>query len=67
MALTAIELVRIKAIEELLNKLQIALSNCATKTQMQQLTLVRQSDIETLKTRVSALEAQVTALQGSLQ
>jgi len=66
MALTDAELIRVKAIEELLNDLQVAISNCATKTQMKQLTLVRQSDIESLKSRVDALEAQVTVLQQSL-
>jgi polyhydroxyalkanoate synthesis regulator phasin len=55
---------RLKAIEVKLNEVQTAMNNLATKRQMKGLLNIRQSEIEDLKTRVAALEAQVAALQA---
>lgn len=63
MAFTAAEELRIQAIESAINDLQVALNKLATKQQMKQLTNIRQSEIEDLKTRVTALESQVQTLQ----
>ncbi len=64
MAFTASEELRIQAIESAINDLQVALNKLATKQQMKQLTNIRQSEIEDLKTRVAALESQVQTLQS---
>lgn len=66
MAWTTAEETRIQAIEELLNKLQTAINNLMSKQQMRQLLLIKEEEINTLKERVTALEAQIAVLQGSL-
>jgi len=58
---------RILLIEEVLNQLQTAVNNLISKKQLQQLMLIRQEEIEALKTRMTALETQVTLLQSSIQ
>lgn len=67
MAWTAAEEKRIQAIEEMLNKLQIATKNLASKAQMRQLLLVKQAEIDELRQRVESLETQVTNLQNTLE
>jgi predicted nucleic acid-binding Zn-ribbon protein len=64
MAWTATEEKRIQAIELKLNELQEALNALATKAQLKQLVNIRQSEIETLKSQVASLQAQVLALQS---
>lgn len=63
MALTVTEERRIQAIEKKLNELQTALNNLVSKRQMKSLLNIRQAEIEDLKTRVTALETQIQALQ----
>ena len=66
MAWTDTERARITAIEEMLNILQIALSNFATKQMFRQLNLLRQSEIDTLNSKIAELEAIITTLQNAL-
>ena len=66
MAWTASELQRVLAIEELLNRVQVAITQLASIAQLRQLNLVRQKDVDSLTDRVTTLEAQVAALQSKL-
>ena len=66
MAWTDAEELRIEAIEELLNQVQIAISNLASKAQFTQFTLIRQAEIDALTTRVTALESQLALLQNQI-
>lgn len=66
MALTAAEEARIDAIEKVLNELQIAINNLVSKRQVNMLLLVKQDEIDTLKTRVDQLETQLTTLQNRI-
>ena len=63
MALTAYEEARIALIEEVLNELQIATANLAAKQQVRQLILLRQTEIDSLTTRVAELERIITILE----
>lgn len=54
---------RVEAIEEKLNEIQTALLNITTAAQLKASQLVRQKEIEQLKTRVTSLESQIVALQ----
>lgn len=67
MAFTASEEVRIQAIENAINQLQVALQNLASKKEFRQLLLIRQEEIDDLKSRVTALETQVSTLQGQVR
>lgn len=49
-----------------LNDVQVAMTNLASKAQMRQLTLLRQQDITDLLARVAALEAEVASLKQNL-
>ena len=53
---------RIFLLEEVVNNIQIAIKNLATKDQMSQLVLLRQQDIESLQTDVTALQNQVNEI-----
>lgn len=66
MALTDAELTRIAAIETMLNTVQTALNRMVSQTQMRQLLLVKQAEVDALTARVAALEAQVLALQSKI-
>jgi polyhydroxyalkanoate synthesis regulator phasin len=66
MAWTDAEEQRIETLEEVVNDLQTAASNLASKQQMQQMLLIKQAEIDALTERVAALESQVTVLQGTL-
>jgi polyhydroxyalkanoate synthesis regulator phasin len=66
MAWTAAEEARIVAIEEMLNSIQTAITNLASKQQMKQLIYIRQSEMEALTARVTSLEAEVATLQGQI-
>jgi polyhydroxyalkanoate synthesis regulator phasin len=67
MAWTDSETARVVAIEELLNQVQTAIQNLASKAQMRQLLLLKQAEVDALTTRVASLEAQLTVLQNSLE
>lgn len=67
MAWTSKETSRVQAIEEMLNKLQVAIKNLASKTQLRQLTLIRQTEVDELTERVESLEEQVSNLQNALE
>lgn len=66
MAFTDAEEARIQDIEEMINALQIAYSNLASKTQLNQLILIKQREIDNLTARVETLESQLTVLQNRL-
>jgi len=53
---------RIKAIESIINNIQITISKFPTKSQMQSLLNVRQAEINTLNNEVATLRAMVEAL-----
>ena len=56
---------RVRTIEEVLNDLQTALTNVMSKQQMQQLLLLKQTEVDNLTARVSDLESQITVLQAA--
>ena len=66
MSLSDAEELRIEAIEELLNQVQTAIKNLASKAQFTQFTLIRQAEIDALTTRVTALESQLALLQNQI-
>ena len=66
MVWTSAEEKRIQAIETMLNNVQTAIGNLMSKTQTQQLLLIKQTEIDDLKSRVSSLETQVATLQSQL-
>lgn len=64
---TDAEEARIELIEKVLNNLQTVANSLLTKQQFRQLLLVRQSEIDALTARVTALEAQITVLQNTIE
>jgi len=54
---------RIISLERMLNKIQTAINNLAPKEMLRRLLTVRQTEINSLDTRVTALEAAVAILQ----
>lgn len=66
MALTDAEQLRLLAIEETLNDLQIAVNNLASKLQVRQLLLLKQQEIDALTEKVELLESQIAILQSRL-
>ena len=66
MAFTSSEEARIEAIENAISQLQIVVQNLASKKEFRQLLLLKQEEVDDLKTRVSALETQVSTLQGQI-
>ncbi len=66
MALTEAEKLRILAIEELLNELQVMMTKLSSKEQIRQIMLIRQAEFDALKERVTALESEVAILQSRL-
>lgn len=65
MAWTDAEDARVNAVERALNTLRRAVLNVTTKREFRQLLLIRQQEIEDLRTRVATLETQVALLQQS--
>jgi len=63
MAFTTAEESRIKTIEEAINKVLTWLNGMVSKKQLRQLLLLKQEEIESLKTRVTTLETEVQTLQ----
>lgn len=66
MAWTDNEEKRVTMIEEVLNDLQIAMTKVMTKQQMQQLLLIKQTEIDSLTQRIAALESQIAILQAKI-
>lgn len=64
MALTAVEEARLKAIEDAIIGIQVAIGNLASKKQLSQLSVLKQKDVDDLQTRVTALEATVQIIQA---
>lgn len=64
---TAAEEFRIEAIETAINNLSKALSNLMSKQQFRQLLLIREQEIETLKTQIESLQSQVATLQSNIR
>ena len=54
---------RVSAIETTLNSIQTAINNVASKAQLKALLQIRQTEINTLQTKVAALEAEIVTLQ----
>ena len=57
---------RLDAIELAVTQLQTVIVNLASKRQLQQLSLLKQKDIDDLTDRVTQLEATVKIIQDSL-
>jgi polyhydroxyalkanoate synthesis regulator phasin len=53
---------QVTALENIVNIIQAAMNNLATKQQLTSLLSIRQADIESLKSRVTALETTVSSL-----
>lgn len=66
MALTTAEEKRIIAIEEMLNRVQVALNNTVAKLEVRQTLLIKQKEIDALTQRVASLEAQIAVLQENI-
>lgn len=55
---------RIQALEAIVADLQTAVNNLASKKQLQQLSLIRQAEIEELTVRMVQAENAIVLLQG---
>ena len=66
MAFSAAEEDRIKTIEQLLNKVQVAISNLMSKQQFKQLLLIKQKEVDALTKRIETLESEIQVLQSKL-
>ena len=66
MAFTTGEETRIRNIEEAIVSLSTAVNNLASKTQLSQLLLIKQAEIDALKRDVESLESQVALLQTQI-
>lgn len=64
MAWTDAETSRINTLEEALNDLATAINHLASKQQLRQLLLIKQTTIDALTLRVASLEAQIATLQS---
>lgn len=56
---------RIVAMENMMNNIQTALNNLASKNQLKQLLQIRQSEINTLQETIIHLTARITALENT--
>ena len=57
---------RLDALELAVTQLQIVITNLASKKQLQQLSLLKQKDVDDLGDRVTQLEVTVKVIQDSL-
>ena len=57
---------RLNLIEAAINDINTALNNVATLKQLKQLNIIKQNDLINLKERVTALESEVTTIQGTI-
>ena len=64
MAMSDAEIERLTFLEAVVNKLQQAVLNLASKEQLRQLTLLKQTDIDDHETRITSLESEVSILQA---
>jgi uncharacterized coiled-coil DUF342 family protein len=55
---------RIVEIEEMLNDVQTALNNVASKTTVKNLAALKQQELEALRERVTTLESEIRILQA---
>lgn len=66
MAWSSAEGTRINTLEEFVNSIATQLLNLVSKEQMRQLLLIKQREIDSLSSRLTALEAQIQTLQNQL-
>lgn len=57
---------RVEAIEDMLNEIQVALNNLASKTQLKSLLSLRQSELDTLAALILELQQEITAIKARL-
>lgn len=57
---------RLDALELAVTQLQTVIANLASKKQLQQLSLIKQKDVDDLQDRVTQLETTVQLIQDSL-
>lgn len=67
MAFTDAEESRIQAIEKILNDVQLATKNLASKAQFNQLLMIKQKEIEALIVRIETLESEIALLQNEIE
>jgi polyhydroxyalkanoate synthesis regulator phasin len=67
MSFDATEEARVSYIESTINQMLDWIFGKASKAQLRQLLLVRQTEIDTLTTRVTALESQIIILQNQFK
>jgi hypothetical protein len=66
MVWSSAEISRIKDIQKMLSTLQIAINNLVSTQQIRQLLLIRQQEINSLKTRAAKLEESIALLQSKI-
>jgi hypothetical protein len=66
MAMTDAEVQRITSVEEAVNDLSTVVNNLAPKQELRQLQLLRQSEIDEIKQRLTSIESQLKILQQRL-
>jgi polyhydroxyalkanoate synthesis regulator phasin len=54
---------RLQALESAVNEIQTAITNLASLAQLRQLNLIKQDELDALKTRVDTLESEIQVLQ----
>jgi polyhydroxyalkanoate synthesis regulator phasin len=57
--------IQIDQIIDKLNQIQVVINNLATKAQLNQISYIRQTEIDDLQTRVTNLESEIAVLQNS--
>jgi polyhydroxyalkanoate synthesis regulator phasin len=55
-----------RMVTDVINKMQIAITNLATSEELRKLTLMKQKELESLTTKVDALWAQVQSLAAQI-
>jgi hypothetical protein len=58
--------IRVTLLEEMLNKVQVALTNTATLNQLRQILLIKQSELEDLRADYTSLKNRVDILQEEI-
>jgi len=57
---------RVELLEEVVNRIQLILRNVATITSLNQILLIKQQDLDDLKTDVETLEAQLALVRDEV-